>query len=281
MIYDAFVPHSHHWQIADPHCVLDASAGGGGRAARPSMPWDPAGRACRSSTPSGWATPRRASAALTSRFSRRPAASGISPATPPTSGCQNPARCTARRHRPLHRAACGQRHVGHADCEHGTGARISVSVNFDEPVWRSGDAPSRAQLSGSSRAAAYASGDGTLSFVFGYTWCPATAPTTWSTMSRRPVGRHCRRGGQRRQPDAAAPGLSSRCLDRPGCAWTARATRRRPHTAQARIGIVIARGPVHDAARARRWSSYIAHFLPHAGCHCTEPAPVPREGPRP
>ena len=56
------------------------------------------------------------------------------------------------------------------DGEHGTGSRIEVSVNFDERVWHSGDAPALSlNVSGSPTAAAYTSGSGTQSLVFGYT----------------------------------------------------------------------------------------------------------------
>ena len=56
------------------------------------------------------------------------------------------------------------------DGKHGTGARILVSVNFDEPVWHSGGAPGlRLDVGGSPRNASYASGSGTQSLVFGYT----------------------------------------------------------------------------------------------------------------
>ena len=56
------------------------------------------------------------------------------------------------------------------DGEYGTGSRIEVSVNFDERVWHSGDAPALSlNVSGSPTAAAYTSGSGTQSLVFGYT----------------------------------------------------------------------------------------------------------------
>ena len=56
------------------------------------------------------------------------------------------------------------------DGEYGTGAQISVSVNFDEPVWHSGGAPALSlNVGGSPRNASYASGSGTPSLVFHYT----------------------------------------------------------------------------------------------------------------
>ena len=155
----------------------------------------------------------------------------------------------------------------------------SLSTSTSSCVAR---ATRRAELnaSGSSMAAAYASGDGTLSFVFGYTWCPATAPTTWSSCRGALSGDIAGASGS--AANRTLPPLGS-----PLAVWIVRVAPGRlallaavRPTTQARIGIVIARVPVHDAARARRWSSYIAHFLPHAGCYCTEPAPVPREGPR-
>ena len=55
------------------------------------------------------------------------------------------------------------------DGEYGAGSRIEVSVNFDETVYL-GDAPALSlNVSGSPKEAAYASGSGTQSLVFGYT----------------------------------------------------------------------------------------------------------------
>ena len=205
--------------------------GGGERAAQPSMPWDPAGRACRSSTPFGWATPRRASAALTSRFSRRSAASGISPATPPTSGCQNPARCTARaassstprrvwptsrRTRGL-RARHGSAHLRPRQLRR---ARVALGRRAEPSSTQRAVEGCRVRL-GLRHAVVrlrlhVVSGDRADDLVYHVAApCRATLP---ARRAAPPTGR-CR--------PWARP---SRCTERPGCAWTSRA----PHCGRQR-----------------------------------------------